>query len=175
MTISTLWDSCPNFIRCLPPSGNFRAMLIQNPFPVTAIILWITMKDVLKISWLVSLRTTTATPGAFCKVFVDSSAHIQPATTSNTASTVAWHLYQSLYSRSCGWVVYWRNSPANISIDFQSNVNPHIKAAALCNQTRMTRHVQLTEVQAWSKSCFFWMRNIKFNIWKLSDCTLIVK
>ena len=63
-------------------------MLIQNPFPVTAIIRWIN-NERCQGSWLVSPRTTTATPGAFCKgFFVDSSAHIQPATTSNRASTV---------------------------------------------------------------------------------------
>ena len=76
------------------------------------------------------------------EVFVDSSAHIQPATTSNTAATV-----DTCTSLCITGAVTGLFTGVILQCIFQSTSsqtsNP--KAAALCNQTRMTV-LQWTEV-----------------------------
>ena len=63
---------------------------------------------------------------ALQEVSVDSSAQIQPATTSNTAATVDTCTSRCMAGAVAGLFteVTFNNSPVNISINFQSNVNP---------------------------------------------------
>ena len=60
------------------------------------------------------------------EVSVDSSAQIQPATTSNTAVTIDTCTSRCMAGAVAGLFtgVTFNNSPVNILINFQSNVNP---------------------------------------------------